>query len=189
MICETPSTLKFEDSDPVDTFYSSQGTSCLPPIAKLFQLCPTLWNAMDCIQAVSSVHGFSGKHTGVSCHVLLQGIFLTQGLNPHLLCLALASRFFTLVPRRKPLSSSASEVAQSCPTLCNPMNCSLSGSSIHGIFQARVLEWVAISFSRGSSRPRDRTQVSRIAGRRFTIWATREAPFPLTGNIFSSSLS
>ena len=63
-----------------------------------------------------------------------------------------------------------SEVAQSCPTLCPP------GSSIHGIFQARVLEWVATSFSRGSSWPRDWTQVSRIAGRRFTIWATREAP-------------
>ena len=52
---------------------------------------------------------------------------------------------------------------------------SLSGSSIHGIFQARVLEWIAISFSRGSSRPRDQTRVSRIAGRRFTIWVTREA--------------
>ena len=48
-----------------------------------------------------------------------------------------------------------SEVTQSCPTLCDPMDCSLPGSSIHGIFQARVLEWVAISFSRGSSRPRD----------------------------------
>ena len=68
-------------------------------------------------------------------------------------------------------------VAQSCPTLCDPMDCSLSGSSVHGIFQARVLEWIAISFSRGSSRPRNRTQVSRIAGRRFTIWATREAPY------------
>ena len=45
-----------------------------------------------------------------------------------------------------------SEVAQSCPTLCGPMNCSLPGSCIHGIFQARVLEWIAISFSRGSSR-------------------------------------
>ena len=44
-----------------------------------------------------------------------------------------------------------SEVAQLCPTLCNPMDCSLQGSSVHGIFQARVLEWVAISFSRGSS--------------------------------------
>ena len=51
----------------------------------------------------------------------------------------------------------------------------LPGSSVPGIFQARVLEWVAISFSRGSSRPRDRTRVSRIVGRRFTYWATREA--------------
>ena len=54
------------------------------------------------------------------------------------------------------------------------MDCSLPGSSIHGIFQARVLEWVAISFSRGSSRPRDRTWVSHTVGRRFTVWATRE---------------
>ena len=68
------------------------------------------------------------------------------------------------------------EVAQSCLTLCNPMHCSLPGS-IHGIFQARILEWVAISFSRGSSWPRDRTQVSCIAGGRFTIWATRKAQF------------
>ena len=52
-----------------------------------------------------------------------------------------------------------SEVAQSCPTLCNPMDCSLPGFSIHGIFQARVLEWVAISFSRGSSQPRDQTHL------------------------------
>ena len=70
---------------------------------------------------------------------------------------------------------SESEVAQSCPTLCDLMDCNSPGSSVHGIFQARVLEWVAISFSRGSSRPRDRTQVSRIIGRCFTIWATREA--------------
>ena len=70
---------------------------------------------------------------------------------------------------------SESEVAQSCPTLCDPTDCSLPGFSIHGIFQARVLEWIATSFSRGSSWPRDWTQVSRIAGRRFTIWANREA--------------
>ena len=55
-----------------------------------------------------------------------------------------------------------SEVAQSCPTLCDPMDCNLSGSSVHGIFQAIVLEWIAIFFSRGSSQSRDRTQVSRI---------------------------
>ena len=60
---------------------------------------------------------------------------------------------------------SKSEVARSCPTLCDPMDCSISGSSVHGIFQARVLEWIAISFSRESSRPRNRTPVSRIAGR------------------------
>ena len=78
-----------------------------------------------------------------------------------------------------PSFQSESEFAQSCPTLCDPMDCSLPGSSVHGILQARVLEWVAISFSRGSSQPRDRTQVSRTAGRRFTIWATREAPFQI----------
>ena len=66
------------------------------------------------------------------------------------------------------------EVAHSCPTLSNPMGCSLPGSSIHGIFQARILEWVVISFSRRSSKG-DWTRVSRIVGRRFTIWATREA--------------
>ena len=54
------------------------------------------------------------------------------------------------------------------------MNSSQQGSSVHGIFQARILEWVAISFFRGSSQPRDRTQVSCIVGRRFTLWATRE---------------
>jgi len=61
------------------------------------------------------------------------------------------------------------EVVQSCPTLCDPVDGSLPGSSINGIFQVRVLEWIAISFSRESSQPRDRTQVSRIAGRRFTV--------------------
>ena len=55
-----------------------------------------------------------------------------------------------------------------------PHGCSPPGSSVHGILQARVLEWIAMPSSRGSSRPRDRTQVSRIAGRFFTSWATRE---------------
>ena len=73
----------------------------------------------------------------------------------------------------KAIERKESEVAQSCPTLCDPMDYSLPGSSVHGIFQARVREWVAISFSRGSSQPRDRTRISRTAGRRFTVWATR----------------
>ena len=58
---------------------------------------------------------------------------------------------------------------------CHPMGCGLPGFSVHGILQAIILEWVAISFSRGSSRPRNQTQVSCIAGRFFTSWATREA--------------
>ena len=59
--------------------------------------------------------------------------------------------------------------------LWDPMDSSLPGSSNHGILQARVLEWVAISLSRGSSQPRDWTRVSCIAGRCFNLWATREA--------------
>ena len=67
---------------------------------------------------------FPGKNTGVGCHCLLQ-------------CMKMESK---------------SEVALSCPTLSDPLDCSLAGSSVHGIFQARVLEWGAIAFSRGSSR-------------------------------------
>ena len=73
------------------------------------------------------------------------------------------------------LAEWVSEVAQSCPTLCDPMDCSLPGSSVHGILQRRILERVAISFPRRSSRPRDWTQVSCTAGRFFTNWAMREA--------------
>ena len=62
------------------------------------------------------------------------------------------------------------KVAQSCPTLCDLMD-----YTVHGILQARILEWVAFPFSRGSCQPRDRTQVFHIAGRFFTRWATREA--------------
>ena len=61
------------------------------------------------------------------------------------------------------------KAAQSCPTLCDPMDCSLPGPSVHEILQTRILEWVAIPFSRGSSQPRDRIQVSHITGRFFTI--------------------
>ena len=80
------------------------------------------------------------------------------------------------VPREVALGLISSEVnkvkmlvAQPCLTLCNPRDCSLPGSSVHGTFQARILEWVAIPFSRGSSQARDQTQVSYIAGTFFTI--------------------
>jgi len=65
-------------------------------------------------------------------------------------------------------------VTQSCLTLCNPLDYTPPGYSVPGILQARKLEWVAIPFSRGSSQPKDQTNVSCIAGRCFTIWATRE---------------
>ena len=97
----------------------------------------------------------SGKNTGVGCHFLLQ-------------CMKVKSQ---------------SEVTQSCLTLSDPMDCSLPGSSVHGIFQARVLEWgaivfsywVAISFSRRSSQLRDGTWVSCIGRWILYHWATREA--------------
>ena len=58
---------------------------------------------------------------------------------------------------------------QSCLILGDPMDCSPPGSSVHGILQARILEWVAFPFSKGFSQPRDQTQVSCIGGRLFTI--------------------
>ena len=64
-------------------------------------------------------------------------------------------------------------VTQWCPTLCSPMDCSPQGSSLHGIFRARILVWIAIPFSSRSSKPRNITQISCSAGRFFTIWAIR----------------
>ena len=75
-------------------------------------------------------------------------------------------------------------VAQLCPTLCNPTDW-LSGSSVHEILQVRILERVTIPFSRGFSRSRDWTQVFCIAGRFFTIWATKEAPTMAIGYVLS----
>ena len=98
------------------------------------------------------------------------------GIEPSsLMSPALAGRFFATSATWEAHigTESESDVAQSCPTLCDPMDCSLSGSSVHGIFQAIILEWVAISFSMGSSWPRDWTQVSHIAGRH---WATIALP-------------
>ena len=71
--------------------------------------------------------------------------------------------------------STGKDCCLSCLTVWDPMDCGLPGSSVLGILQARILEWAAISVSRGASWPRDQTQVSCIAGRFFTIRATREA--------------
>ena len=132
---------------------------------EVVQSCPTLCDPMDCSPPASSIHGiFQARVLEWGAIAFSRGIFLTQGLNqglPHCRQLILPSE-----PPGKPKGKEI-EVAQSCPTLCDPMDCSLPGSSVHGIFQAIVLEWIAISFSRGSSQPRDRTQASCIAGRFF----------------------
>ena len=77
---------------------------------------------------------------------------------------------FVLVLVKSLVTDLKVKVVRSCPTLCTPM-----GYTVHGILQARILEWIAFPFSSGSSQPRDWTQVSCIAGRFFTSWATREA--------------
>ena len=111
---------------------------------------PTLFNTVDYSPPGSSVHGISQAR-------ILEWVAIPSPadlFNPRIepVSLALVGGFFTT---ESPGKESESEVAQLCPTLCGPMDCSLPGSSIHGIFQARVLEWVAISFSGGSSQPRD----------------------------------
>ena len=117
---------------------------------------------------------FPGKNTGAGCHFLLQGIFPAQGLDaglPH--CRRI---LYHLNHQGSPYMYTHTHIYRSlitklCPTHCNPMESSPPGSSVHGISQARILEWVAFSFSRGSSRPRDRTHVSctpALVGRFFT---------------------
>ena len=130
-----------------------------------FYVCPCVPNHFSHVQLFAT-HGpwpsrflcpwdFPGKNPGLGCHVLLQRIFLTQGSNPRLLSLLhWQVGSLSLVPTGKPKWCSSvqfSSVAQSCPTLGDPMDCSLPGSPVYGILQARILKWVAMSFSRGSS--------------------------------------
>ena len=79
----------------------------------------------------------------------------------------------------------AYSIAQSCPTLCDPMNCSPPGSSVHGVFLARILEWVVISYPRGSSRPRDQTHIFWVSCFGKQIFFNNCA----TGEAFTASLS
>ena len=119
-----------------------------------------------------------GKNTGEGCHFLLQWIASDPGIKPiSLAAPVLAGRFFTSWATSLAYISKymyLGKVAQSCLFVTPWTDCSPPGSSVHGFLQARILEWVAIPFSRGSSQPRDWTQVSSIAGGFFTILATRE---------------
>ena len=145
------------------------------------QSCPTLSDLMDCSLPDSSVHGI------FQARVLEWGAiaFSKSDVRPRQVSKRrqttsepCSSKYHKMAAHAHIWSSfiqkRASLVTQSSPILCNPMDCSPPGSSGHGIFQARILEWVSISFSRGSSPPRDQTQVSHIVGRCFTVWATRE---------------
>ena len=139
--------------------------------AKSLQLGPTFCDPMDCSPPGSSGYGILQARIlkWASCpppedlpDPWIEPAFLT--------CPVLAGRFFaTGTIWETHTYQSESKVTQLCPTVCDPMNYRLPRSSIHGIFQARVLEWVAISFSRGSSQPRDQTWVFCKVGRRFTI--------------------
>ena len=122
------------------------------------QSCPTLSNPMDCSLPGSCVPGiFQARVLELGCHCLLRYICIHYALIHTLnICIYIKHLFWFGL------------VAKLCPTLVDPMDCSLPGSSVHGILQARTLEWVAISFSRGSFQPRNQTQVFCIAGRLFT---------------------
>ena len=103
---------------------------------------------MDCSPPGSSVHGISqAENTAVGCHFLLQGIFPTQELNPCLLCL-LHWQVGSSPLAPPSFSFNSVQSLQSGPTLCHPMDYSLPGSSVHGILQERILEWVAMPSSK-----------------------------------------
>ena len=141
-----------------------------PRSSEVTQSCLTLCDPMDCSLPCSSIHGkqqvfnkYLLRDLGqVLYHfwtsVSQSGKWKYSWYLRHWWCWELKER----------------KVAQSCLTLCDPMDCSLPNSCVHGIFQAIVLEWIAISFSMVSSQPRDQTRVSCIVDRRFTVWATRE---------------
>ena len=95
--------------------------------------------------------------------------------SPHLCPIAAKGECESWILRPSDCTSVSHSVFHSDPMLCDPMDYNLPGSSVHGILQTRILEWVAIPFSRGSSRPRNGTQVSCITGRFISVWATREA--------------
>ena len=148
-------------------------------------VCPALCDPMDCSTPGSSVRGIFQARilewvaisfsrgsswprdwTQVSC-ISRQTLYTESPGKPTI--------FYNCRPNTQSYSLCGCLVAKSCVTLCNPMDCSLPGSSVHGISETRILEWVSISFSRGSSWPRDWTHISCIGRWILYHWATREA--------------
>ena len=134
----------------------------IPTLPKLpFLLFPKLTHNKQLLTDL--IHIFSTA-AEIYWPLLSKPILIVAWLNPDLKNL---SSLFCLP--KVTFALKESEIAQSYPTLCDPMDCSLPSSSVHGILQARILEWVAIPFSRGSSQPNEQTQVSHIEGRFFTL--------------------
>ena len=125
---------------------------------KSVQSCLTLWDPVNCSLSGSCVHGILQARILEWVALPSSREFSWPGIEPHLLYrLHWQVGSLPLAPPGKPYTAQSVLVAQSCLTLCNPMDCSLPGSSVHVILQARIPEWVVIPFSRGSSRPRDQT--------------------------------
>ena len=113
-----------------------------------------------------------------------QRVYKTEQLTLPLSSLAQHLTYSSSVPR----STEGGLVPNLCLTLCNPMDCSPPGSSVLGISWARIWEWLAIFFSRGSFWPRNWTQISCVIGRFFTDWATRESLISVEGGLFINNL-
>ena len=122
------------------------------------QSCPTLWNLMDCSLLGSSIHGISPAWI-LEWVAMSSSRGFAQPRDPiHVSCVSCIGRW-VLYHYPRLITCLA---AQSCPALCNPMDCSQPGSSVYGISQAKILEWVAISFSMGSFQLKNLTCVSCI---------------------------
>ena len=130
----------------------------------------SIWIFHFCITVINHFISLIYKKTCIHKNTSTEHIFDIIILNCYLLDLLQIRKIKVLN-----VSSFISSVTKSCLTLNNPMDCNLSGSSVHGILQATMLAWVAIFFSRGSSWPRNETLDLCIEGRFFTNWAMREA--------------
>ena len=148
--------------------------SSLCSCAQSLLLCLALCDPTDCSLPSSSVHGIlQARILEWAAMPFFRGSFPSRDQTQVSCVFCTAGKFFTAEPQMKSLVLAA----QSCSTLCNPMDCSSPSSSVDGILQVRTLEWIAIPFSRGSSWLKDQTGISCIAGRFFTIWATGKSIF------------
>ena len=134
-------------------YYAIGMCTCMLLLFSRVQLFPAPWTVDH---QVLCPWDSPGKNTVVGSRALPQRIAPDQGSNSCLLHQQAGFFFYHSTTWEAYYTMCVKcEVTQSCLTLCDPIDCSLPGSSLHGVLQARVLEWVAISFSRGSSRPRD----------------------------------